>query len=421
MGRASDDADRPPSSDSRSLAEVAAAQLRELDKKHLRRIRRTIEILPPPGFGPGAPDSDGLSEPVAVVEGQLKLVFCSNDYLGLSRDPRVISAFQGAAGFLGVGSGASHLVTGHHREHHALEEELAEFVGRERALLFSTGYHANLGVVSALLGRNDTIFEDRLNHASLIDAALLSRAELVRYAHADVAAAEAALAAGHGRKLLATDGVFSMDGDIAPVQSLAAAARKHGAWLMVDDAHGLGVIGASGRGTGSQLSSSDVPLLMGTLGKALGTFGAFVAGDRDAVELLVQRARTYIYTTALPPAVASATRVALRIAAADDSRRARLHANIARFRAGAGQLGVQLLPSQTPIQPLVIGDNERALAASEYLWERGFWVSAIRPPTVPDGTARLRITLSAAHSSANIDALVAALTSAVAHAETAAT
>jgi len=416
MGRASDDADRPSSSDWRPLAEVAAAELRELEKKQLRRIRRTIDILPPPGFGPGVPDSDGLPEPLAVVEGQLKLVFCSNDYLGLSRDARVVSAFQGSATFHGVGSGASHLVTGHHREHHALEEELAAFVGRERALLFSTGYHANLGVVSALLGRTDTILEDRLNHASLIDAALLSRAELVRYAHADAAAAGSALAEGHGRKLLATDGVFSMDGDIAPVQSLAEVARKNGAWLMVDDAHGLGVTGVSGRGTASQLSSSDVPLLMGTLGKALGTFGAFVAGDRDVIELLVQRARTYIYTTALPPAVASATRVALQIVASDETRRARLHANIARFRAGAEQLGVQLQPSQTPIQPLVIGDNARALAASEFLWEHGFWVSAIRPPTVPEGTARLRITLSAAHSNASIDALLAALAGAIAHA-----
>jgi 8-amino-7-oxononanoate synthase len=393
MGRASDDADRPassgpPSSAWRPLAEVAAAELRELEKKQLRRVRRTIEILPPPGFGPGFADNDGFPEPLAVVEGQLKVVFCSNDYLGLSRDPRVVAAFQGSATFHGVGSGASHLVTGHHREHHALEEELAAFVGRERALLFSTGYHANLGVVSALLGRNDTVFEDRLNHASLIDAALLSRAELVRYGHADVAAVEAALAEGRGRKLLATDGVFSMDGDIAPVESLSAVARRKNAWLMVDDAHGLGVTGVHGRGTASHLSPDEVPLLMGTLGKALGT------------------------------AVASATRVALQIAATDEDRRARLHANIARFRSGAEQLGVKLLPSQTPIQPLVIGDNARALAVSEFLWERGFWVSAIRPPTVPEGTARLRITVSAAHSNANIDAFLTVLTSAIAHAGT---
>lgn len=385
-----------------SLSSIARASLEDLEARDLYRRRRVID-----GWNPV---SGGTA---ALVDGAERIVFCSNDYLGLSRDPRVVAALQSAAARYGAGSGASHLVTGHSREHHALEEELAAFVGRERALLFSTGYMANLGVIATLLGRNDRVFEDRLNHASLIDAALLSRAELVRYPHCDMAALEEKLTTTEkrGAGIIVTDGVFSMDGDVAPVAELAAVARRNDAWLMVDDAHGLGVLGPRGRGTlaAAGATQTDVPLLMGTLGKAFGTQGAFVAGDTEVIELLVQKARTYIYTTALPPAVAAATRVALRIAAAEEERRARLSDNIARFRDGAARLGLALMPSPTAIQPIAIGSSRQALFVSEALWQRGFWVTAIRPPTVPDGTARLRVTLCATHDLRQVDRLLEAL------------
>lgn len=355
---------------------------------------------------------DGPQGPVLSVDGRERLTFCSNDYLGLADHPTVIAAFQRAAGDYGVGSGAAHLVAGHMRPHHALEEELAAFTGYPRALLFSTGYMANLGAVAGLLRAGDAVFEDRLNHASLLDAGLLSRARFARFAHGDAAALAEDLAASKGRRnLVVTDGVFSMDGDIAPLPALAEACRTHGAALMVDDAHGLGVIGAQGRGSLEVhgLGAQEVPLLVGTLGKGFGTFGAFVAGDVDVIETLIQQARTYIFTTAMPPAVAEATRTSLRLVQEEAWRREKLQALIARFRAGAGQLGLPLMDSPTPIQPILVGDPQRALAMSAALERRGILVSAIRPPTVPEGTARLRVTLSAAHSETQVDRLLDAL------------
>jgi 8-amino-7-oxononanoate synthase len=346
-----------------------------------------------------------------VVDGREVLNFCSNDYLGLAQDPRVAEALSRAALEHGAGSGASHLVTGHHREHHALEEELAAFTGRPRALLFSTGYMANLGVASAMAGRGDAVLEDRLNHASLLDAGLLSGARFARYPHADAAALEAQLARSNRRALVLTDGVFSMDGDLAPLPAIAAACGRHGATLVVDDAHGVGVLGAQGHGTLEHfgLGSADVPVLVGTLGKAFGTFGAFVAGEAELIELLVQRARTYIYTTALPPAIAAATRESLRIARAEPWRRERALALAARFRVLAQQAGLPLTESFTPIQPLLLGEPRAATAASEALLERGLLVTAIRPPTVPAGSSRLRVTLSAAHAAADVERLVETL------------
>jgi 8-amino-7-oxononanoate synthase len=353
--------------------------------------------------------AEGPQRVERTIAGHRVVSFCSNDYLGLADHPAVVAAFKQAADEYGVGSGAAHLINGHARAHHALEEELAEFTGRERALLFSTGYMANLGVISALAGRGDTVFEDRLNHASLIDAGLLSGARLVRYKHGTPANLLRKLKTQtHGEKLIVTDGVFSMDGDLAPIAELARMAREHAAWLMIDDAHGLGVLGEDGRGTLEHLRINEafVPILMGTLGKALGTFGAFVAGSAALVETLIQSARTYIYTTAPPPAIAEAARAALRIAQRESWRREKLQALIRRFRTGAAQLGLPLMPSQTPIQPLLVGDAARALATSDALFERGLLVTAIRPPTVPRGTARLRITFSIDHAEAQVDGLL---------------
>ena len=347
-----------------------------------------------------------------VVEGQRLISFCSNDYLGLANDPRVIAALAAGAHRWGVGSGASHLVSGHSRPHHALEEELAAFVGAERALLFSTGYMANLGVAVALGERHGVIYEDRLNHASLIDAARLTRARVARFPHADVNRLQALLAkATKVPRLILTDAVFSMDGDLAPLGALTRLAQQHGARLLADDAHGLGVLGESGRGTFEHLDVKLAPpaILMGTLGKAFGTFGAFVAAEADLVETLIQQARTYIYTTALPPAVAEATRVSLRIAQEEPWRRAQLRDLVARFRRGARELGFVLGASPTPIQPLMLGAAATALAASQRLREQGILVPAIRPPTVAAGAARLRITFSAAHTAAQVDRLLAAL------------
>ena len=355
---------------------------------------------------------DGPQGPERVVDGRRVLSFCSNDYLGLAGDSRIATAMKRGVDRYGVGSGAAHLINGHSHAHHALEEELAEFTGRERALLFSTGYMANLGVIAALLGRGDTLYEDRLNHASLIDGGLLSRARLKRYAHADVRALETMLDdAGDGRRLVVSDGVFSMDGDIAPLADLASVCDRHGAWLMIDDAHGLGVLGSQGRGSlgAEDLGEQEVPILMATLGKALGTAGAFVAGSAALIETLIQQARSYIYTTAMPPAVAEASRTALEIARDEDWRRERLQGLIARFRHGAQKLGLALMPSDTPIQPLLLGDSALANRWSEALLRQGILVSAIRPPTVPEGGARLRITLSAAHKPAHIDALLSVL------------
>lgn len=373
-------------------------ELSRLKAAHLYRTRRVVE---------------GAQGPQVVVDSRALLGFCSNDYLGLANHPQVVAALKRGADAYGVGSGAAHLVTGHSRAHHALEEELADFTGRPRALLFSTGYMANLGAVTALAGPGDSVFEDRLNHASLLDAGLLARARLSRYPHADAAALAQRLGASKAAEhLVVTDGVFSMDGDLAPLPELAAVAGRHGARLLVDDAHGLGVIGPGGRGTLAHhgLGADAVPVLVGTLGKAFGTFGAFVAGSEVLIETLVQKARPYIYTTALPPAVAEATRTSLALAREEQWRRDHLRALIARLRRGAEQLGIDLPPSSTPIQPLLVGTPEQALAVSRALEEgHGILVSAIRPPTVPEGSARLRVTLSAAHSEAQVDRLLAAL------------
>jgi 8-amino-7-oxononanoate synthase len=303
-------------------------------------------------------------------------------------------------------------VSGHCSEHHALEDEIAAFVGRPRALLFSTGYMANLAVVATLLERGDRVFEDRHNHASLLDAGLASGARFSRYPHGDVATLRSRLARTAGsRAMVVTDGVFSMDGDVAPLRELASACRECDAWLFVDDAHGFGVLGPGGRGSveAAGLDAQDVPMLMGTLGKACGTFGAFVAGSSDLVETLLQRARTYIYTTALPPAVAAAARASLRLLQQEPWRRSRVLDHVARFRREASRLGLPLMDSGTPIQPLLLGTEAAALAASDALLAAGIWVPAIRPPTVPAGTSRLRITFSAAHTDADVDRLLEAL------------
>jgi 8-amino-7-oxononanoate synthase len=346
------------------------------------------------------------------VDGRHVIAFCSNDYLGLADHAEVVGAFVTAARRWGVGSGASHLVSGHTVEHHELERELADFVQRPRALLFSTGYMANLAIAGVLLGRGDRVLEDRLNHASLIDAGLASGARFARYAHGDVGALRRRLRpVCAGRTLVASDGVFSMDGDTAPLGELAAACREAGAVLLIDDAHGFGVAGPDGRGSvrAQGLGIDAVPVLMATLGKAAGTFGAFVAGSDELIESLVQHGRTYIYTTALPPAVAAATRAALRAIRDEGWRRERLRAHASVFRQRAGELGLELTPSSSPIQPLVLGDEMAAIAASEALLEAGFWIPAIRPPTVPRGSSRLRVTFSAAHEPEDVERLLAAL------------
>lgn len=387
-----------------SLPVAATRRIASHREAGLYRARRTVENR--------AADDPNLLR----VDGHDCVGFCGNDYLSLRADSRVVAAFRRAATDYGVGSGASHLISGHHREHRCLEEELAEFTGRARALLFSSGYMANLGLASTLLGRHDTFVEDRLNHASLLDAARLSGARLVRYRHADADALAQRLDHAAGQRLVATDGVFSMDGDVAPLPELASACRRHDAWLMVDDAHGFGVLGATGRGSleHCDVGNDDVPVLMLTLGKALGSAGAAIVGEADLIDALVQQARTYIYTTALPPAVAAAARAALAIVREDPAPRAALHANIARFRSAAAAAGLELGASMTPIQPLPTGTNGRTMRIGERLFAAGFWVGAIRPPTVPAGTARLRITLSSAHRADQIDALVEALAGAIA-------
>ncbi|MFL6602861.1 MAG: aminotransferase class I/II-fold pyridoxal phosphate-dependent enzyme [Steroidobacteraceae bacterium] len=437
--------------------------LAELDREHLRRARRTIDGFVEPG-----------SRVTTVVDGRELVDFSSNDYLGLARHPAVAAAMAECAGRCGAGTGASHLVTGHGAEHSRLEEELAAFTGRERALLFSTGYMANLAVMTTLAGRGEMVLLDRLSHASLIDGGLLSGAAFKRYAHADAVAAESALAAHTDTAtVVATDGVFSMDGDVGPLDELARSSRAHDAWLVVDDAHGLGVLGASGRGAVEYfgLDVDAVPVLMGTLGKAFGSFGAFVAGPGELIELLMQKARSYIYTTALPQPVAAASRKGLEIAQREAWRRERVLALTARFRAGAQELGVPVMMTGggdaraggtgaaggagavggagtvagrgavgragaaagtgamagtgtagatgavagtimqplTPIQPVMMGCAEAALRAQRELSAAGFCVVAIRPPTVPRGSARLRVTLSAAHTETQVDRLLEAL------------
>lgn len=371
----------------------------ELDSLRQQGLYRTRKLLTSPQ---GA---------VVEVNGKQALNFCSNDYLGLANHPEVVRAFQRAVNQWGVGSGAAHLVCGHTAEHHQLEEELAAFTGRDRALLFSTGYMANIGAIAALLGRNDAVFEDKLNHASLLDGGLLTRAKFNRYRHADAEHVRQLLAEDARRKLIVTDGVFSMDGDVAPLKQLLAVAEPQQAWLMVDDAHGLGVLGKTGAGVIEHfgLTSSQVPVLVGTLGKAFGTAGAFVAGSAELIEILIHKARTFVYTTAMPAAIAAATRTSLSLLQQESWRREHLQILIRQFRAGVSQIGLQLMPSISPIQPILVGSSERALFLSEQLLQHGILVSAIRPPTVPKGSARLRVTLSAAHSEAQVQQLLQAL------------
>ncbi len=362
----------------------------------------------------------GASQAVRTrLDGRDVLAFSSNDYLGLAAHPRVTAAFREAAERYGVGSGASHLICGHSVEHHALEEELADFCGRPRALLFSSGYMANTGTIAALVGRGDQVVQDRLNHASLLDGGLLSGARFRRYAHNNPEALDSRLRDDAPRSLVVTDGVFSMDGDLARLPDLARVCRRRGAWLMVDDAHGFGVLGEGGAGTLEHfgLGGEDVPVLMGTLGKALGTGGAFVAGSETLVEYLIQFCRPYIYTTAMPAATAAATRAALALVREEPWRRERLRALVARFRAGVARLGLELMDSPTPIQPVLVGTEGDCLALADSLWRRGIHVGAIRPPTVPEGGARLRITFSAAHRETDVDQLLEALASALEEAE----
>ncbi|MBL3555021.1 MULTISPECIES: 8-amino-7-oxononanoate synthase [Marinobacter] len=373
-----------------------AAELENRKQAGLYRTRRLIS---------------GPQQPELVSDGVPLLSFCSNDYLGLASHPDIVRAATEAMSHTGLGGAASHLICGHHEGHHQLEVRLAAFTRRSSALFFSTGYMANMGVISALAGRGDTIFSDRLNHASIIDGCILSRARVRRYPHGDIEALASMLASTGGHKLVVTDGVFSMDGDVAPLKELAALCRAHDALLVVDDAHGMGVLGPHGRGSIAELglSEEDVPVLIGTLGKAIGTSGAFVAGPKLLMDYLVQKARTYIYTTAMPPAIALATCASIDLIEREDTRRNHLHVLIRDFRRGASELGYELMPSRTPIQPILVGDNWSALALSEALEQRGLMVTAIRPPTVPEGEARLRVTFSAAHSTADLEKLLDAL------------
>ena len=346
------------------------------------------------------------------VDGRWLLDFCGNDYLGLAQHFAVVDALQDSAARNGAGGVASHLVSGHHAAHEALERELADWLEVPAALVFGSGYAANLAVVQSLMGDGDVCVQDKLNHASLIDAARLAGCRLRRYPHADAEGAIRQLRAHpEGSAMIATDGVFSMDGDVAPLRQLALVARAQDALLYVDDAHGIGVLGPDGRGSvaAAHLGVSDAPLRLATFGKALGSHGAAVCGDAALVRHIAETGRPYIYTTAMPAAQAAATLAAVRLARREQWRRDKLQESIAHFRAGAHRRGLPLLPSDTPIQPLLVGDDRAAVAMAQALEARGFWVAAIRPPTVPEGTARLRITLTAGHDRLQIDALLHAL------------
>jgi len=349
-----------------------------------------------------------------IVDDKNVISFCSNDYLGLANHPLVKQAMIEAVSQYGVGSGAAHLVNGHTSAHHQLEEELAEFCGYPRALLFSTGYMANLGLCQALAGKNDFIFEDRLNHASLIDGGLISGARLQRYLHNDVSSLQKKLARlvdNDNEKLVLTDGVFSMDGDIARLPELSALCKDTDSWLMVDDAHGFGTLGKTGKGCLQHFSlgADDVPVYMATLGKAMGTAGAFIAGSEELIETIIQQARTYIYTTAMPAAIAEATRCSLNVIQTEAEHLQNLNNNIDYFKTCCKEADLNVENSLTAIQPLLIGDDEKAISLSQNLFEEGFLVTAIRPPTVPEGTSRLRITLSAKHRQEHIERLIESL------------
>ena len=372
---------------------------RELDERAALGLLRQRQVL------------QGPQSPHIVIGGKPYLAFCSNDYLGLANHPQLVAALQQGAAQHGVGAGAAHLVSGHSIAHHQLEQALAAFTGKPAALLFSTGYMANLGTVQALVGKGDTVFADKLNHASLNDAMLLSRATIKRYRHNDMAQLTQLLEqAESGRKLVITDAVFSMDGDLAPLPKLLALCERHDAWLLADDAHGFGVLGEQGRGSLSHYGIDSPRIIyMATLGKAAGVFGAFVAAEQVVIDTLVNHARSYVYTTATPPALSSALLESLKLIGQGDALREHLRGLVAQLRNGLSDFRWPLMPSDTAIQPLLIGDNHVALALSKGLRERGIWVAAIRPPTVPQGTARLRITLSAAHSADDVARLVEAL------------
>ncbi len=373
-----------------------ADQLAEIERRGLMRRRIARE---------------GPQGPRIVVDGREYLAFCSNDYLGLANHPRIVEAAIDAALRHGVGEGASHLLSGHSVVHERLEAKLAEFVEMPRALLFSSGYQANVGAITALAGPEDAIFSDALNHASLIDGVRLSRAQVVRYPHADLEFLEKALADSRARtRLVVTDGVFSMDGDIAPLPAMLELCERHDAWLLVDDAHGFGVIGPEGRGSAAHFGLRSPRIVyVGTLGKAAGVAGAFVAGAAEVVETVLQRARTYIYNTASPALLAAAVEESLQLIREEEWRRERLYRWIGALKQALHGTDVVLAPSDTPIQPLLIGGNAEAVSASAALRERAILVPAIRPPTVPEGTARLRISLSAAHGEDDVARLAAAL------------
>lgn len=354
---------------------------------------------------------DGMQGAHVVIDGQRLVSFCSNDYLGLAADPALIAAAHAALDACGVGAGAAHLISGHHRLHQAFETAFARFVGKPAALLFSTGYLANLAVPGALLDRHGEIFADRLNHASLVDGARLAGAVVTRYRHGDLAQLEDQLARSTARtRMIASDLVFSMDGDCAPVDALLDLAERHDAWLYLDDAHGFGVLNGGRGGLTARARASERVIYLATLGKAAGVSGAAVAAAPEVVDWLMQKARPYVYTTASPPVLAACLLESLRLIETDGARRARLQANIARLKTGLAGLrcGTPMV-SDTPIQPLLVGDSGEALRLSERLLERGLLVPAIRPPTVPEGMARLRITVSAAHTAADVDCLLEAL------------
>ncbi len=417
------------------LDEILQKELLIRQQQSLYRQRKIID----------APDPEKSSVYVNL-QGKSLLSFCSNDYLGLAAHPQIAQQLKQGINEYGVGSGAAHLVSGHSRAHHELEEILAEYTGRSRALLFSTGYMANLGIVNALMGKGDIVFQDKLNHASLIDAALLSSAlsgsQLKRYPHNNIQRLAQLLETAEGslsntaegslsknaegslseiaegskpvstvRKLVMSDAVFSMDGDVAEVAQLAELCQQQNAWLMLDDAHGFGVLGENGAGIAEEyaLDQRQLPVYMATLGKAMGVSGAFAAGSDALIETLIQKARPYIYTTAMPPALAQALIMSINISRRESWRREKLKQLIAQFRSGAEQLGLSLMNSMTPIQPVVVGSNEVALKISQALEDKGFMVTAIRPPTVPKGTARLRITLSAQHEEKEVEQLLTAL------------
>lgn len=372
-------------------------ELAQRKAEHLYRSRKILE-------------SAQSVEP--IIDGKKVLSFCSNDYLGLANHPEVIKSFKQAADQYGVGSGSAHLVSGHSKEHHLLEEELATFMGTERALLFSTGYMANMGVVTALCDRHSEIYEDKLNHASMLDAALLSRAKRIRYPHVDINFLKTQLNSSDNKnKFVMSDGVFSMDGDCVPLKSVAELCENNNATLMIDDAHGIGVLGEKGRGTLEHfgVENKQVPIIVGTLGKAFGTAGAFVAGSEELIETLIQKSRSYIFTTAMPAAVAAATRKSLQLVEKETWRRQQLQNLIYLFKKGVNELGLNLMESDTAIQPVIIGSSEKALLLSEKLLEKNILIGAIRPPTVAENTARLRITFSATHTEEHINTLLTTL------------